>query len=550
MVTSPFAPGRARCIRRTTKRGALSVVVTPFFLLVGAIVATMAPSPARATYQSEERIPTNHPIYRDIERIALTYGHIPRFLATRPLRLVELRSYIRAVMTEFPESHEDPAVARVRRLIELTAPGAVKPFITFKGDSNRAITISPYVHFIYEEDPRLDPELNRDYRLGTQIVAQVDSGTIFVFNGYAGTSSQGGRGTPNFGIANAWIEGVDFNSWMEEAYGEFEVSRLRLLLGHTWLRWGPGRVGTLSLSDAAPALDLVRGEVTFGGSRRAQWFISVLDPGPQTYVAGHRLEWAFGSSMSLGMTEMARFNGTSQALLYFIPVVPFSFWEKRPKTTPDDAVPGDTTGVSFSKNNVLWSIDLSWFVRRGYRLWGEFMIDDISFSKDYKPDMIAWQAGAEERWTFGSIDRPRMLTASIEYTRVNNFVYTAWHGHDFALQGFPLGFLYGPDLVLFSGELNYEHGSALELRVRGEVFRKGEGSLDDPWFPEDGKVDAGRLAGVTERDARLSASVIWWPSRLLRLEGTVGNAWLKNRDHLNVGEETETPFRLSARLEW
>jgi hypothetical protein len=520
----------------------------PLIMLLLAV--TLLPSSARATYQPEERIPTNSPIYRDLERIAVTYGHIPRFMATRPLRLREVRSYIEAVMTEFPESHEDPALMRVRRLVDPEAPGGKKPFLTFKGDTNQAITVSPYIDITYSEDPRNTPELNRDYRIGTQIVAQIDSGTVFVFNGYAGTSSQGGRGTPSFGTTNAWIEGLDFNSWMEEAYGEFEVSRIRMLLGHTYLRWGPGRTGTLALSDAAPALDMVRGEVSFGGSRRAQWFVSVLDPGAQTYLAGHRLEWAFGSSMSLGLTEMVRFDGTSQALLYFIPVVPYSFWEKSAKSAPEGAVPGDTTGVAFTKNNTLTSIDLSWYVRRGYRLWAEFMIDDISFSKDYKPDMIGWQAGAEERWTFGSIDKPRMMTATLEYSRVNNYVYTAWHGHDFVHQGFPIGFVFGPDVVHFAADLSYEHSASLELRLRGELLRKGEGWIDNPWIPAQGKVDAGRLAGVTERDARVSASVIWWPSRMLRLEGTVGTAQLKNRDHLSVGEEAETPFRLSARMEW
>ena len=68
---------------------------------------------------------------------------------------------------------------------------------------------------------------------------------------------------------------------MEEAYLEFRAGRVRVLGGHTWLRWGPGREGTLALSDAAPALDLLRAEVGLFQTWRLQWFGSVLDPGAQ-----------------------------------------------------------------------------------------------------------------------------------------------------------------------------------------------------------------------------------------------------------------------------
>jgi hypothetical protein len=148
--------------------------------------------------------------------------------------------------------------------------------------------------------------------------------------------------------------------------------------------------------------------------------------------------------------------------------VPYSFWEKLPRSSPAGAVPGDTTGVAFSKNNVLWSGDLSWTPRAGLRLWGEILVDDISFSRDYKPDMVGYQAGLETRRPVGA----RMLGASLEYTRVNNFTYSVWHGHDFAHEGFPLGFVQGPDVASLVGELSYEHSDALELRLRADPQRR------------------------------------------------------------------------------
>ncbi|HZE19209.1 MAG TPA: capsule assembly Wzi family protein, partial [Candidatus Angelobacter sp.] len=353
----------------------------------------------------------------------------------------------------------------------------------------------------------------------------------------------------NFGTGNALIEGVDVNTWMEEAYLEFHAGKVSVLAGHTWLRWGPGREGTLALSDAAPALDLLRAEVGLFRAFRFQWFASILDPGAQTYLAGHRLEWSPSPRFTAGMTEMARFDGSSQAPLYLIPLVPFSYWEKRPKSAPTGVIPGDTTSVAFSKNNVLWSTDLSWIPRRGLRLWGELMVDDISFSRDYKPDMVGYQAGVETRKRIG--EGEHRAGASLEYTRVNNFTYSAWHGHDFDSEGFPLGFVLGPDVAALAGEISYEHSDAIELRLRAEWRKKGEGHIGDFYDKvTGGTVDAAAFEGVVERETRVLGSVIYTPRRWLRLQGTVGASEIKNRNHVADGTDRWTPFRLDATVVW
>jgi len=464
----------------------------------------------------------------------------------RPLRVAEALGFLDDLAAEHPEAEGDPAYRRARRELDPDAPDATRPLI-FRAERDERLSLSPYVSVRYEEDPRNRPTVNRDYRVGARLAAAPDSGTILFLDAYAGTASQGGRGTPSFGTGDALIEGVDVNTWMEEAYLEFRAGRVRILGGHTWLRWGPGREGTLALSDAAPALDLIRAEVGLFRTWRFQWFGSILDPGAQTYLAGHRLEWSPSPRLTLGATELARFDGTSQAPLYLVPLVPYSFWEKRPRSSPAGAIPGDSTGTAFSKNNVLWSGDVSFTPRRGLRLWGELMVDDISFSRDYKPDMIGTQAGLETRRRVGS----RMLGASLEYARVNNFTYSVWHGHDFAHEGFPLGFFLGPDVASLAGELSYEHSDALELRARAEWRKKGEGRIGD-FFDKNagGTVNAATFEGVVERETRVTGSVIYTPRRWLRLQGTAGSSAIRNRGHVPDGTDQETPFRLDASVVW
>jgi len=101
----------------------------------------------------------------------------------------------------------------------------------------------------------------------------------------------------------------------------------------------------------------------------------------------------------------------------------------------------------------------------GWRTWGEFMVDDISFSDDYKPDMLGYQGGLEHRRAArGGRDA---VSAAVEYSRVHNYTYSAFHGHYFEHEGFPTGFVLGPDVATTSAEIAYELGAAWEFRVRG-----------------------------------------------------------------------------------
>ncbi|MGH7682312.1 MAG: capsule assembly Wzi family protein, partial [Candidatus Eiseniibacteriota bacterium] len=458
------------------------------FVALAALLA--AAGTAHATYLPQERIPTDSPVYRDLERLEIRYRVAPRFMSSRPLRIVEALAYLRGLAAEHPDAANDPAYTGAIQYLDPDATGATRPLVSVRGSGDEEaadsgterLEISPYAQFLYAEDPRSTPDINRDYRVGAAVAGALDTSAVFVADFYEGTASQGGRGTPDFGDFNSLVQGVDFNSYVKEAYVEFPVSKLRFLFGHTWLKWGPGETGTLALSDAAPALDMLRYELGMFRRFRFNQFVAMLDPGAETYLAGHRLEWQATPALTVGATEMARFNGTSQAGLYLIPFVPYSFWEKRPKSA--GGLPDDSTGTLFTKNNVLWAADASWVVRPGWRLYGEFLLDDYSFSTDYKPDMFGYQAGVDLRRPVSA----GALGALIEYTRIHNYVYSAWHGHDFAYDGFPTGYVLGPDVQEVSGLVSLEWGS-WEFHVVGEYRKKGEGTVGDAWDPDMGEVD-------------------------------------------------------------
>lgn len=530
--------------RRGSARSAAHAAA--LLVLVGFGAALFQVAPARATYLLPERIPTDSPVYRDLERLSTTYRIPADFLSTRPIRLEEAKSYLELLPNRAGGDVEnDPAWQRAMRYVERSGQGSTPPLYEHT-DSVDVIQVSPYASFLYDDDPRNRPDLNRDYRVGVRAALSLEQQAVLYADLYAGTASQGGRGTPNFGTLNALVEGVDFNTWINEAYVEFPISKLRLLAGHTWLRWGPGRDGTLALSDAAPALDMLRPELTVFRNFRLQWFVAMLDPGPQSYLAGHRLVARLGSRVEVGLTELARFTGTSQAPLYLMPVVPYSFWEKRPKT--GTATAADTSGILLHKNNVLQSADVAWYIRPGARVWAELMIDDISFSSDYKPDLIGYQAGIDVR---RSVGHGRVAGLSVEASRVNQYTYSHSTGQDFSFEGFPTGYVMGPDVLYSAAEVTYEHNSRWEFGVRAEYREKGEGALGEPWSKALGKVDAGTFKGVVEKEVRVAWSARYTPARWLTLEARAGTSQIKNLDHVtSVGWDADVPFLARGTIAW
>jgi hypothetical protein len=228
-----------------------------------------------------------------------------------------------------------------------------------------------------------------------------------------------------------------------------------------------------------------------------------------------------------------------------MPFVPYSFWEKRPKS--GGVSPADSAGELLDKNNVLWAADVAFVLRPGARVYGEFLLDDLSFSSDYKPDMIGYQAGAEWRRALGQ----GAIGAAAEYSRIHNFVYSVWHHHDFDFNGFPTGYVLGPDVQALSGEATLEWDSNWELRARGELHRKGEGSIGDA-FPKTGGLhaDAAKFQGVVERETRMSATLIYAPKRWLRLEATGSVYRIKNLDHVSGRGGDGAAVRLGERIEW
>ena len=495
--------------------------------------------PSRSRVRPAEHIPTNSPLYLDIESLALRFGASGFFVSRRPWTRGEALEFLEDVRLRKPAAAGDPSFARIEREVSPNAPGA-RPSAWAVEEEERRLEFSPYASVLYQEDPSRRPTVNRDYRVGAQVSARAATRLLIFGDIYGGTASQGGHGTPNFGTQFAVAEGLDFNMWLDRAYVALEGAdtphRIRATLAHSWVRWGPGVTGTLGVSDAAPALDRLGFDIGVVRDLQLSWFVASLDPVDQLYYAAQRINMRLGDRLELGFAEEARFDGTDQIFYYLLPVFPYTFIEKR----VDAFTAGTDSTNKFTKNNVMASVDFSLNAGRGVRWYGEFLLDDYSVSSTFKPKQIGWQTGVHGARKVGA---QRILSARAEYTRINNFVYTVWHGHDFEFAGRPLGYPLGPDAEQAWGELRLDWNVPWTVTLEAARVRKGEGAIGNPWDPSSGKVDNVPLSGVVERTSSASAGLRFQPEAGVSLEGRVGYSDVKNAEHAPVWTERTSRAR-------
>lgn len=479
--------------------------------------------PSRAAYLPLEEIPTESPLYAALEALASQYGTPSGFLQTRPWTLDDARVFLEDLERSGCGCAEDPRFVRVRREVDPEAT-TQRPALRLAADA-RAVEISPYLRLAYGQDDTRAPSVVRDYRVGGAVAAAVRKDLMVFADYYAATYSPGPHGNPIRGTQFSVVEGDEFNVWFDRAFVAWGTGAVSARAGHTWLRWGPGLSGTLGLYDGSLALDLVETRWRVLPRVQLTWFLAWLDALNEQYLAGHRLELRVSPALSLGFSELARFNGSSQVPQYLIPMIGYNLREKQIGKFSDTSA---DTQRALSKNNVMWTADAVWRVRPGVQLYGEALVDDISFSSQYRPTEIGYQAGARFDRRIGARDAG---DARLEYTRVYNYTYSTWHHHDFENDGFPLGYPRGPDVEVILTDLGWDHGPDWSVRWMASRARKGEGRLGLPWLPAQGEVDTADLSGVAERTWSTSVSMAYRTGRRLQVDAQAGWSRVRNAGH-------------------
>lgn len=216
---------------------------------------------------------------------------------------------------------------------------------------------------------------------------------------------------------------VDYDK--TEASVSFKTKWFDFSLGRNSLQWGPGASGQLLLSDQSPAFDMIRLTTTVGrvkftylaGVLQTDLVDSSLSYTPvsgrfrgvreEKRIAAHRLEFRPHPNLNLCLSEVVVYGERGWELGYLIPVV--FLWSEQHNLQDRD--------------NLLMGFDFRWNFRRGWRVYGELVVDDIFIGK-LTSDWYGNKWGA----TLGlSLVDPLGLAGTAltaEYTRLEPYLYT------------------------------------------------------------------------------------------------------------------------------
>ncbi len=493
-----------------------------------------------------EFLPADHWAHAELNKLWVAGMIDSLFPSTRSVSRYDVASLLASLQGSGDVTPGWAPLERLRREFakEMRALGAEAthestPFVVQRKTTGTDFRFSVYAYGdgLLEREDRAS--MQEGSRLGFQAWAIFDSRLVLFEDIYAGKVREGWRyGEELFSLEDVLVFTDRFYIAARTRYFEAQAGRDRL-------RWGPGRTGTLLLSDSAPAYTLLYVGKTFGRSLKLSTVTAILDSEAGKYMAGHRVEIAPARWLNLGVSETAVYHASQVEPLYAVSLVPFTLVERLLHRDTGTSGPEDPV-----RNNVLVAADASLRPARGLAIYGELMLDDLSEETSERPTRLAYQAGT-------SLSRPmgqRNLNLLVELTRVWNYTYSVdysqYFDRDHSHQGLPLGYYLGPDSRRVSVVLSCDFSTSLEAGVAWDEVLRGQGTLENPWSKDLGQVEAGEMAGIVEKERTASLFARWLPRDNFTLEGSGGFQDFSNRDHLEGEEESFGFFSLRLSARW
>lgn len=234
------------------------------------------------------------------------------------------------------------------------------------------------------------------------------------------------------------------------------------------LRWGPGQSGQLLLSDWGPSFHQIQAAFQLGSRLRLVYIFGSLKTQPEVfdslyvnagylrtieaskYIAAHRLEWDLHPRLKLAFAEAVIFGERNPELAYLIPI---NFFHSAQHDLGDE-------------DNALLCFDGSYIFSPGWKLYGELLIDDITFDKlgtDFYGNKLGWIGGITAVQPLGL----KNLDATLEMAQIRPFVYT----HQYPVNVYthwtsPLGYRYDPNSEVLYCSMRYRPHWRTELTAR------------------------------------------------------------------------------------
>ena len=197
---------------------------------------------------------------------------------------------------------------------------------------------------------------------------------------------------------------------------------------------------------------------------------------PSKYIAAHRGEIDITNNFTISITELAIYGNRNIDLDYLNPA--HWYWAVEHNT-------GD-------RDNLLIGIDYSWRIRPNMRFYQTMLLDEITWSKLFKPwwgNKFVFQSGLH----FILSSNPSIPDIRIEYTLSRPWVYSHKDSiNTFSSANISLGHPFGPSSDLISISTNFFPSSKIFIKGSFDYYRKGTGlgsSINQSYIERDPVLD-------------------------------------------------------------
>lgn len=497
------------------------------------------------TASHNETLPSYHWAYQYIRDLRLQGGFEDLYMNNQPYTRGEVAKSLvlfrnRVVSGEFDLSNAE--VKRFKKLIQEFEPEIRE----IKNDTMVINNINLGVRLQSDLDQSVKHDIKYRGIYRTKINVLLGK-NITAYNGI--NFDQYLVDNPNY-IGKKWRGAVGFT---EQAYIQGEFGQFQMKFGRDFLKWGPGRNGTLLLSDHCRPMDQFLGKVQLGPFQYS-FMTSLLDEirldsepvdsirgdKANRYLTAHRLDARlFRGRFQCAITEVILYGGINRQMDW-VYLNPFIFYH----------------GAQLNKSglgNTLGTLDVLFYPARTLEFYGSFLIDDIQIEKtgsgDLEPNEIGYIIGSR----YGDAFELDGLTVSTEYIKVTNRTYkTSNPWETFIHRNVPLGHPLGNDFDFWEVDVSQWVGANLWLKFGYSITRHGEGTLftpfDTPWM--DYTVDEGYSepfpTGVVERIKQLGVEIKFYPSIQWGIQAEAYWQWKENRDHIEGIECEENRWRIGV----
>lgn len=407
----------------------------------------------------------------------------------------------------------------------------IDPYFTQKADL-----------FYQDKDIEDLKELNLFSELGGKVSATIYENSAFYLDASAYT---------DFGWApNIQEDGIPFQVQVKQAYITLKTKPFNLQVGRDYMKWGPGYLSSIMLSDNSPAFNMIKYSGTLDlndlggdyGKLHFTKFFSLLDPldRQKRYFLGQRLEYKPVMPLALGLSETVIISQDSSPLFFNpLPFIPpyYATWWIANMLSPQEV-------------NCNVGLDVELNFHPGIKLYGEWMADDIIFFPEENPYPNRWGflTGAYFADPLGGGN----TDFRIEYTHINNYVYFPTHSwQNYLYQDEYIGHPLGPDADQLYLELTHHLSDKFNLSLSYNYERHGEGQVGIPLPPD--PIIANEnifLSGIIERKQAYQAEISYTISPYWELSVGITFENVENKDN-NLGEvETNTYLQMELNYQF